>query len=144
MNAARMKATRRYGRSAAVVATAAMCSVVLAATPALAADGVARAAGRAAETWYRDHTGFTDDLIVVSDTLKDDHGAAGWIEVQQADGSWKRFPKIYNGKGNGTSVSVRQDVLREHARVKVVSCLQDGVGGTPWNCGVAYGGGDAY
>jgi hypothetical protein len=28
--------------------------------------------------------------------------------------------------------------------VKVVSCLQDGVGGTPWNCGVAYGGGDAY
>ncbi|MEP6631307.1 MAG: hypothetical protein ABJA89_12600 [Lapillicoccus sp.] len=134
---------RTIGRSAAVVGTAALCSVLMAATPALAADGVARAAGSAAETWYRDYTGFTDDLIVVTDRLKDSHGAVGWIEVKQADGSWNRFPKIYNGKGYNTSVSVRQDVLREGAQVKVVSCLQDGVGGSPYNCGIAYGGGDS-
>ena len=134
---------RRTGRSAVVVGVAALSAVLLTATPALAADGVARAAGGAAETWYRDYTGFTDDLIVVTDRAKDGHGAAGWIEVKQSDGSWNRFPKIYNGKGYGTSVSVRQDVLREGAQVKVVSCLQDGVGGSPWNCGVSYGGGNS-
>ncbi len=63
--------------------------------------------------------------------------------MRQADGSWNRFPKIYNGKGYNTSVSVRQDVLREGAQVKVVSCLQDGVGGSPYNCGIAYGGGNS-
>lgn len=135
------RTNRTARRSLAVVVTAAACSVGLAATPALAGDGVARAAGGAAETWYRDYTGLTDDLIVVTDRVKDGHGAVGWIEVKQADGSWNRFPKIYNGKGYQTSVSVRQDVLREAAQVKVVSCLQDGVGGSPWNCGVSYGGG---
>ncbi len=52
-------------------------------------------------------------------------------------------PSESNGNGYKTSVSVRQDVLREGAQVKVVSCLQDGVGGSPYNCGIAYGGGNS-
>jgi hypothetical protein len=52
-------------------------------------------------------------------------------------------PSGSNGNGYKTSVSVRQDVLREGAQVKVVSCLQDGVGGSPYNCGIAYGGGNS-
>lgn len=130
-------------RSIALAATAALCSIALGAGPALAANGYA-SSGQAAKTSYEDHTGFTDDFITVEDTAKDDHGAVGWIEVQQADGSWNRFPKIYAGRGVGTHESVRQDVVRELARVKVYSCLQDGVGGSPYNCGIAYGGGDSY
>lgn len=130
-------------RSVGVAATAAFCSIALTAGPAMAANGYA-SSGQAARTTYADHTGHTDDFITVEDTLKDDHGAVGWIEVQQPDGSWNRFPKIYAGGGVGTSVSVRQDVSRELARVRVYSCLQDGVGGSPYNCGIGYGGGDSY
>jgi hypothetical protein len=124
------------------VATAA--AVLAVASPAAAADGTAAAAGSAAETRYQDHTGHRDDIITITDTARDTHGAAGWIEVQQADGSWNKLPKIYVGGGVGSSTQVHQDVIRELARVRVVSCLQDGPGGSPYNCGIAYGGGDSY
>lgn len=100
---------------------------------ALADDGVARAAS-GARTEYYDGS----DIVIVYDTYKDSHGAVGWIEVQQANGSYKAFPHVYAGRGAGTSELVHQDVLRETSRIKVVSCLQDGVGGKPWNCGQKY------
>lgn len=134
--------TARAGRWATAAVTVAV--VLAAATPAGAADGQVQAVNHGAETYYADHTGHIDDYITVHDTMQDGHGAVGWIEVQQADGSWNRFPKIYVGTGWMTSTSVRQDVLRELAGVRVYSCLQDGVDGTPYRCNWGRAGGDPY
>ena len=64
-----------------------------------------------------------------------DHGAIGWIEVQQADGSWNAFPRVYNGYGNNHCHYERpQNVQREQAAIKIVSCFVDGRYGTPYWC----------
>lgn len=99
------------------------------AAPAAQADtGVVFGAG--GFTSYHDD----GDKVQVYDTEKDSHGVAGWIEVKQANGSWKKFPKLYVGTGRGTLVIVTQDVVREGSDIKMVNCLQDGRSGTPWNC----------
>ena len=111
-----------------LAATAAACALVFVAPSAQAATGVVFGAG--GFTSYHDD----GDQVQVYDTETDTHGVAGWIEVKQADGSWKKFPKIYVGTGSGTLVIVTQDVSREAADVKMVNCLQDGQSGAPWNC----------
>jgi hypothetical protein len=107
---------------------AAACAITVAAPPSQAETGVVFGAG--GFTSYHDD----GDKVQVYDTEQDTHGVAGRIEIKQADGSWKKFPKIYVGTGKGTLVIVTQDVVRESADVKMVNCLQDGRYGQPWNC----------
>lgn len=67
------------------------------------------------EAWAADHAAVTyffdsGDYVTVCDMAYDHHGALGWIEVKR----------------------------REASTVKIVSCLQDGRYGRPWNCGFTY------
>jgi hypothetical protein len=101
---------------------------------AFASDGEAWAADHAAVTYFFD----SGDFVTVCDMAYDHHGAVGWIEVKQADGSYNAFPHVYEGDGYKTCTQVVQDVRREAATVKIVSCLQDGRYGRPWNCGFRY------
>ncbi|MEO7235564.1 MAG: hypothetical protein ABIW80_09325 [Lapillicoccus sp.] len=101
---------------------------------AFASNGTAYAADHAAITYYFD----SGDYVTVCDNDIDSHGAVGWIEVRQADGSYHAFPHLYEGDGYNHCTQVVQDVQRETATVKVVSCLQDGRYGRPWNCGFVY------
>lgn len=113
------------------VAVAASASLALA-VPAHAASGDVWTTGGSAH--YVDR----GDEVLVYDNQPDGHGVVGWISVQQADGSYKSFPRLYVGTGNGTYVSATQDVLREGARMKITVCLVDGRAGTPYNCSWAY------
>jgi hypothetical protein len=127
----------RAGRRVLAVAAVGVCATAVGLQPAAAADGYVYAAGYAALTVYHD----VGDKIDVIDNAKDNEGAVGWIEVQQANGTFKAFPHIYVGGGFTTKVTVTQDVLREGSRVKIVSCIQNGPSGHPYNCGIAYANG---
>ena len=120
--------SKRRILTAVTTMAAAACAITVAAPSSQADTGVVFGAG--GFTSYHDD----GDKVQVYDTEKDSHGVAGWIEVKQANGSWKKFPKIYVGTGVGTLVIVTQDVVRESADVKIVNCLQDGQSGQPWNC----------
>ena len=117
------------------LAVATIPLVVLATShTAFAVNGTAYAADHDAVTYYFD----SGDYVTVCDEEYDAHGAVGWIEVRQADGSYKAFPHLYEGSGYNHCTQVVQDVLRESSRVKVVSCLQDGRYGRPYSCGFTY------
>lgn len=110
---------------------------VLAATTvqsASAADGKAYAAGQSASTSYWDG----GDYITVCDLETDHHGAIGWIAVKQSNGSYKNFPRVYEGGGYNHCTQVVQNVLREASTIKIVSCVVDGPNGSPFNCGIKY------
>jgi hypothetical protein len=116
---------------AASIAAAAITGLALAG-PAQAASGDVWTTGGSAH--YVDR----GDEVLVYDNERDNHGVVGWISVQQADGSYKNFPRLYVGTGDGTYVSATQDVLREGARMKITVCLIDGRAGTPFNCSFKY------
>jgi len=120
-------------KAGAVVATAGAL-IALNIQPAAAADGYVYAAGYAALTVYHD----SGDQIDVVDNARDGEGAVGWIAVKQADGTYKSFSHIYNGKGFGEKITVTQDVLREASEYRIVSCIQNGPYGSPYNCGTKY------
>ncbi|TQK70653.1 hypothetical protein [Nocardioides sp. SLBN-35] len=119
-------------RLGAVLGSALAATSLLAASPATAASGSVDAIGGGARTWFGD----ADNIVIVSDRLGDYHGAVGWIEIKQADGSWNQRPatRIYVGAGEGSFQSIPVTVNREAADVRLVSCLQDGASGSPWNC----------
>ena len=98
--------------------------------PAWAANGTATSVGGASNTVYTDN----GDVVTVCDFSIDGHGAIGWISVQQTNGSYSKFPNVYNGKGGDTCQSRTQNVTREGARVRVTACLVDGANGTPYRC----------
>lgn len=125
---------RTSARRGWLAATALPLLVLATSHAAYANDGTAYAADHAAITYYWDR----GDYITVCDNAYDSHGAVGWIEVRQADGSYRAFPHLYEGGGYKHCTQVVQDVLREGSTVKVVSCLQDGRYGRPWNCGQVY------
>ncbi|CAA9232732.1 MAG: hypothetical protein AVDCRST_MAG41-1073 [uncultured Corynebacteriales bacterium] len=122
----------RLSRIITTIAVTAGASIALAG-PAMADSGEVYSVGAAAKTIFNDQ----NNVVSVWDRAADSHGAVGWIEVRQADGSWNRFPKVYNGNGNGTYVAQQFDIARESAQLRVVSCLQDGANGTPYSCGSA-------
>ena len=100
----------------------------------MAASGTAWStdSGDAGASTHFDDNG---DIYTVCDEDADSMGAVGWIDVRQADGSWKSFPKVYVGTGNGTCKGNNTDILRESAQVKIHACRQNGSTGTPQDCG---------
>ena len=132
--------TKSWLRSTGVLASA----MVLISGGALSAHAAASprvyAANSAGYTQYFDR--FSDgrdaDQVWVCDTSRDGHGVIGWIEVQQADGSYDAKPRIYAGRGINTCEVVTQDVLREASRIRVHSCVVDGRYGRPYGCSYAY------
>lgn len=70
-----------------------------------------------ASTYFND----AEDRYRVCDREVDGWDAVGWIEVKQADGSWKRFSKVY-ARG-GACVPHDTEVLREAADMRVWACL---------------------
>lgn len=124
--------TKRVRAAAALVAVPMLA--VLTMQSAAAADGKVWAANDAAYTYYTDK----GDYVTVCDRAPDGHGAVGWIAVRQSDGSYKNFPRVYQGNGDGHCAIVSQDVLREGSPIKIVSCLIDGPNGTPYGCGTKY------
>ena len=125
--------SRRVAAAASATIVAAV-SITLSAPTASAASASAFAANGNAETVYYDN----GDWVVVCDMERDRHGAMGWIEIRQANGSFRAFSHIYAGSGKGHCAKVHQDVLREASLVKVVSCLVDGPHGRPFSCGHQY------
>ena len=119
---------------AGIVALLAPVAMVAAAPTASADSGGVCSVGCAGDIYFYDN----GDLIELSDNKKDDHGVMGWISVQQADGSYKNFPRVYLGSGYNTATAVTQDVIREGARMKLTACWVDGANGTPYNCGFRY------
>jgi hypothetical protein len=111
------------------------CALSLAGvSPAMAANGKAWSTDggdRGASTYYDDGP----DEYTVCDEDGDSMGAAGWIEVKQANGSWNKFPTKYAGGGVGDCTGNNTDVLRESAEVKIVACRQNGPTATPQDCG---------
>ncbi|RKH03181.1 hypothetical protein D7X74_36475 [Corallococcus sp. CA047B] len=110
--------------------------VGLGGAPAFAANGTAYtsdAGDTAGKTYFNDD----GDIYTVYDTDSDNEGVVGWVEVQQANGSWKAFARVYVGTGYNTHASNNVDIVREGARVKIVACRQNGPSGTPYSCGTA-------
>ncbi|WP_163998490.1 hypothetical protein [Pyxidicoccus caerfyrddinensis] len=127
-------------RRAALGAVAAVL-VGLSGAPAFAASGCANTTDTgdtAGKTCFDDG----GDIYTVYDLDSDNEGVVGWIEVRQADGSWKAFARVYVGTGYNTHKGNNVDVVREGAQVKVVACRQNGSGGTPYSCGTAIIAGD--
>lgn len=118
-----------------IITTGLACGLSLVgASPAMAANGKAwstDAGAAGASTYYDDGP----DSYLVCDEDGDYMGAAGWIEVRQADGSWSRFAKKYAGGGVGDCTGNNVDVTRENAQVKIVACRQNGPDATPQDCG---------
>ncbi|NMO19253.1 hypothetical protein HPC49_16535 [Pyxidicoccus fallax] len=108
-----------------------MCSAT-----AFAADGTAYTSD-AGDIAGRTHFDDNGDIYTVYDMDADNEGVVGWIEVQQADGSWRAFRRVYVGSGDGTHESNNVDIVREGARVKIVACRQNGPSGNPYACGTA-------
>ncbi len=112
-------------RTRAIIATTGLaCGLVLfAASPATAASGTAWS-GEAARTRFDDSV----DKYEVCDLADDEKKAVGWIEVKQADGSWKQFPKevVVGGIGHCNPRDV--EVLREDAPLRVYACLKTAAG----------------
>ncbi|RKH69207.1 hypothetical protein [Corallococcus aberystwythensis] len=108
----------------------------LCAAPAFAASGCAYTtdAGQAAGRTCFDDGG---DIYTVYDLDSDNEGVVGWVEVKQANGTWKAFARVYVGTGYNTSKGNNVDIVREGAQVKIVACRQNGSGGTPYSCGTA-------
>lgn len=135
MNLRRPRPVLTLASAALVVSTA---SVAAFAPAARAESRSATAADGAAQTTYFDDR----DNVEVCDFVSDHHGAIGWIEVRQANGTFKAFSRVYNGNGARRGcITVHQDVLREASTVKVVSCIVDGPHGRPFNCGQQYASG---
>lgn len=121
---------------AVIAAVAAPVLLAAVAGPAAAANDTVYAVNDAAATTYYDYgTSMGDDFIQVCDLAGDREGAIGWIEVQQADGSWAAKPRVYAGQGSGSCASVNHDVAREQADVRLWSCIVNGPYGVPYNCG---------
>ncbi|WP_147444988.1 hypothetical protein [Corallococcus sp. CA053C] len=121
-------------RSALVAAVSVL--VCLVGAPAFAASGCARTTDTgdvAGKTCFNDN----GDIYTVTDTDADNEGVVGWIEVEQANGTWKAFAKVYVGSGYNTSDGNNVDITNESARVRVWACRQNGSGGTPYSCGSA-------
>ena len=111
------------------------CGILLAGnSPALAASGTAYSTDggtRGASTQFNDN----GDSYRVCDLDGDYMRAVGWIEVRQADGSWKKFQKVEAADGVGDCNGNDVDILRETAQVKIVACRQNGAFATPQDCG---------
>lgn len=123
----------RIGRKTAALGVVAG-ALVLGTPAAYAASGIAWSTDggdRGASTTFNDN----GDIYTVCDEDEDSMGAAGWIEVKQKDGSWKKYPKIYVGTGNGDCKGNNTDVTREGANLKVVACRQNGSTASPQDCG---------
>ncbi|MBB2988079.1 hypothetical protein [Terracoccus luteus] len=129
----RRKPVSRLAGTAAALAVLVPAAVAVAPS-AVADSGGVCSVGCAGDIYFYDN----GDLVTLSDNKADGHGVIGWISVQQADGSYKPFPRIYLGSGKDTATAVTQDVLREASRVKLTVCWIDGARGTPFNCGFRY------
>lgn len=129
----RLRLGTRHG---AAVAVAAVSVVLLSAGPAIADSGNAYTSDTGD---IAGHTHFDDriDVYTVYDDDKDSEGVVGWIEVRQANGSWKGYERLYVGTGNNTHRSAYRDIQREGADVRIWACRQNGSGGSPYSCGRA-------
>ena len=118
-------------RIRATIATIALtCGIVLfAAAPATAESGTVKSIGEGASTHFDDSV----DKYTVCDLRDDGLLAAGWIEVEQPDGSWHQYPKeiVVGGIEHCNPKDV--EVQREDARVRVVAC-QKHPGGAVTGC----------
>ncbi|MCW2809749.1 MAG: hypothetical protein JWP57_4668 [Spirosoma sp.] len=120
-------------------------AILLAAVGLMALVGPQSASARDGRAFTSDtgdiagHTSYYDatDIYTVYDDDADSVGVVGWIEIKQSDGSWRPFPRVYVGTGNGTQRSNYKDVVREAATVRIWACRQNGPDGYPFNCGRA-------
>lgn len=106
---------------AAIATIGLACSFVLfGASSATAESGTAWSETAAASTHFDDSV----DKYTVCDHFDDGWLAVGWIEVQQADLSWRQFPKevVVGGPGHCNPKDV--EVQRENAPVIVWACLK--------------------
>lgn len=69
--------------------------------------------------------------LYVMDGSRDDHGAVGQWRYTVSGATIHSY---YNGRGYGFQDDNDLD-LGENLSIQVRGCLQDGSGGTPWNCG---------
>ena len=126
----------RLMRRGATVTVALTSCVLFTAAPAFAVSGRAFTSDTgdvAGHTYFEDRI----DVYTVYDDDADSEGVVGWIQVRQADGSWKSFERLYVGTGAGTSRSAYHDIIREQATVRIWACRQNGPTGTPYSCGTA-------
>ncbi|MFJ7294138.1 hypothetical protein [Streptomyces collinus] len=69
--------------------------------------------------------------LYVMDGSRDDHGAVGQWRYTVSGATIHSY---YNGRGYSYQDDNDLD-LGENLSIQVRGCLQDGSGGTPWNCG---------
>lgn len=106
---------------AAIATIGLACGFVLfGGVPASAESGIAWSTGLHASTHFDDSV----DKYTVCDWSDDGWLAVGWIEVKQADGSWRQFPKETVVGGDGHCNPKDVEVLSENAPVKVWACLK--------------------
>ena len=111
-------------RIRATIATIGLaCGLVLfGGTPASAESGTAWSLTLHASTRFDDSV---DKYTVCDKSANDGYLAVGWIEVFQADGSWRQFPKVVVTGDFEHCTTKDIDVLSENKPVIVWACLKE-------------------